>query len=549
MFCTSCGALDTDAEQRCPVCGVSLGREAKPGDRVSSRKAAQCAVATLPVLVLLLVVGLGVSRWQGEQADKAAVYQQAEAALAAGDFAGAELSFGALGGYRDADDRLTDVQVVADPVRHALDEAAVTFNAGDYAGATVKLEDILAVAPEFAPAQDLLASSTAARIAQLEQQASSAEANHDWLRAEHATRELVRLRPHDAAFAEQLARIVRDHAPIAFVRDGAIFIVGPDGNDERALTRDLGAVFPSWSPDRTLIAFFTLSDRTEDFRGTLMLMDGDGSDLRAIAQDALPYSWPVWSPDGRGVAFSSMETFDSDTFTGSISLNIFEVETGIERNLTGAQLPHATIPTWSPDGKEIAFISNTLQRRNGGGIDLRDGDVYVVPANGGPVEDLTRNRIIEESWVQWSPSGGQLLIVTAPGDWLTPAKSRLFVLDLKRDELSEIEVDEWQMSLPFWSPDGSRIAYITGGDTVNLWTEANLQQVELSSPASSFVAWSPDGRHLLVPGADDTLPSFVIAVGENLGNVTLFELEYDDLHSKNGPPNWGGITPMQVPEP
>jgi Tol biopolymer transport system component len=543
MFCTSCGAFDSDAEQRCSVCGALLERPARSGGLASSGSAIRWALALLPIMVLLLGIGLGVERWRERQAGMAAVYQQAEAALAAGDYAGAELSFGALGGYRDADDRLVEVQVAADPVRHALEQAAATFDAGDYAGAIVELEAIVAQAPEFGPAQDLLASSTAARIDQLHQQVSSAEANHDWLSVELATRELVRLQPEDADLAARLAEIVRAHAPIVFVRDGAIFIIGPDGNDERGLTTEMGAIFPSWSPDRSQIAFISVADE-ESYNGTLMLMNGNGSELRAIAKEAMPYSWPVWSPDGRGIAFSSLRGFDSDTLTGSISLNVFEVETGIERNLTGDQLPYAAVPTWSPDGKELAFISNVLQRRSGGGIDLRDGDVFVVSANGGAVRDVTRNRIFEESWVQWSPSGSRLLILTAPGDWLTPAMSRLYLIDLERDELEEIVVEEWQMSLPFWSPEGTRIAYITGGDTANIWSDSDVEQVRLSSDVSSFVSWSPDGRHLFVPAANETLPSFVISTDD--GNVTPFELDYNGLHNRNGPPNWGGITPLRV---
>lgn len=500
------------------------------------------AMALLPALFLLLAAGLGVQRWQAHQADKAAVYREAEVALAAGDFDSAELSFGALGDYRDANVRLDEVQAIADPAREALEVAVAAFDAGNFAGAIEQLEAIVSEAPGFGLAQDLLRSSHAARVEELTQQAASAEANRDWLAAELALRELVRLQPDDSALATRLEQLVRQHAPFVFARDGAVFIGSPDGEQVRPLTPAMGAIFPSWSPDRSQIAFVATTDGEDRFRGTLMLVNGDGSNLRSVASDVLPYSWPIWSPDGRGIAYTSIHDFDTDTYLGSISLNVYEVETGIERDLTGDQLAHAAIPTWSPDGEQIAFVSNTIQRRNEGGIDLEDGDIYIVSASGGPVRDVTRKRIFEESWVQWSPTGERLLIFTAPGDWSMPAKSRLFLLELVDENLTEVVIDEWQTSLPFWSPDGARIAYVTGGDTVNIWSDDGLQWVQLGSDVSSFVTWSPDGRYLLVPSVQDAMPSFVVDATGRVGEIAEFELDYDNLRNGNGPPLWSGIT-------
>jgi Tol biopolymer transport system component len=202
-------------------------------------------------------------------------------------------------------------------------------------------------------------------------------------------------------------------------------------------------------------------------------------------------------------------------------------------------------PSWSPDESQIVFVSNLIQRRNGGGgIDPLDGDIYIVPANGGPVRDVTQNRIFEDWWVQWSPDGERLLILSSPGDWSAPAKSNLYLLDLASDEIEKIPVDEWQLSLPFWSPDGMKIAYVTGGDTINIWSNLGLRIVPLGSDVLSFVTWSPDGRDMLVPSIARSTPSYVVDVD---GNVTPIELGYDSMSGANGPPIWGGITSPGTP--
>ncbi|HET9659659.1 MAG TPA: hypothetical protein VFP05_04980 [Thermomicrobiales bacterium] len=489
------------------------------------------------------LAGVGAQQWKEHRRERNAAYAQAEAALAAGDFDAAELGFGALGDYRDAGARRDEVQAAADPVRRALDAAMATFDAGDYATGVAMLEQVVQTAPGYAPAADQLASSRTAWIEQLTRDVASATANRDWLEAELELRQLTELLPADQHVATELAELVRNHAPIVFARDGAVFLDGPNGDQEDALTAPMGAVFPSWSPDRSSIAFISTTEGERRFNGTLMVLNGDGTDLRAVAYDVLPYSWPVWSPDGSRIAFTSVAAFDTETFMGDIALHVYDVATGEETDLTGGQLPHAAIPTWSPDGAQIAFVSNTIERRPGGGIDLRDGDVYVVPAAGGDVRNLTKNRIFDEWWVQWSPAGDRMLIFTAPGDWAAPAMSRLYLLALDSDELTEVPIDEWQTSLPLWSPDGTKIAYVTSGDTVNIWSDDGLQWIQLGAEVSSFASWSPDGRYVLAPPVDDAHPGYVVDVTDRFGTITPFELDFDSMRSSNGLPIWGSLTP------
>lgn len=96
--------------------------------------------------------------------------------------------------------------------------------------------------------------------------------------------------------------------------------------------------------------------------------------------------------------------------------------------------------------------------------------------------------------------------------------------------------------MPLWSPDGTKIAYVTGGDTVNIWSDAGLEWVQLGGEVASFATWSPDGRALLAPPIDDSHPGYVVDVGDQFGTVTPFQLDFDSMRSANGLPVWGSLT-------
>ena len=212
-------------------------------DRGLCIHALRMALALLPVLILALAIGLGVQRWQEHQRQQETAYQHAETALAAGDFDAAALGFGALGGYRDADDRLQQVQAIADPIHLQMDAAIESIATGDYSGAITMLEGIAQKTPGFGAAADLLASTRTAWIEQLTSETASAEANRDWLRAELALRELSILQPDDPAIAQQLQETVRNHATVAFARDGAVFLA-TGWFPEKALTAAIGGGSP-----------------------------------------------------------------------------------------------------------------------------------------------------------------------------------------------------------------------------------------------------------------------------------------------------------------
>jgi Tol biopolymer transport system component len=99
------------------------------------------------------------------------------------------------------------------------------------------------------------------------------------------------------------------------------------------------------------------------------------------------------SPDGRIVAASSPKVF-----RGNHDLYLHDISGGAARKLTDSEL-HDCCPTWSPDGKSLAFLRAKRGWRPDGLLD--PGDVYVINADGSGERKLTGSG--EASWPFWSP--------------------------------------------------------------------------------------------------------------------------------------------------
>ena len=117
------------------------------------------------------------------------------------------------------------------------------------------------------------------------------------------------------------------------------------------------------------------------------MIGADGSDPRLLLDQ--PTGAPSWSPDGRSIAFESRGE-------GVSRIKVLDLENGMVSDLGPGSLPR-----WSPDGARLAFVAD----RSG------NLDVFVMEADGSNVQPLTTGPE-RDTLPSWSPDGETILYVS-----------------------------------------------------------------------------------------------------------------------------------------
>jgi TolB protein len=212
--------------------------------------------------------------------------------------------------------------------------------------------------------------------------------------------------PFDAmpSFSPDGRRIAFTRVERSTATPGAgLFTVDRSGRHVRPLTSDRIDLSADWSPDGRTIAFSRLASAERPLaEATLYLADADGTHVRQLGGTPVRGVSPSWSPDGSRLAFVSFADAndprcEAASCPPSGELYVVGADGSGPRRLTGSRADDEH-PSWSPDGRRIAFSSGFSLRRQG-----HRRWLMVMPAAGGRAARVGRFAGVLDP--AWSPAG------------------------------------------------------------------------------------------------------------------------------------------------
>ena len=247
----------------------------------------------------------------------------------------------------------------------------------------------------------------------------------------------------------------------------------------------------------------------------LMVSDSDGQNSRVALTSIEPIISPVWSPDGKQVAYVSFETKKPVIY-------VHELATG-KRIVLANQKGNNSAPAWSPDGSKLAVSLS------------RDGNtqVYSLNADGSNLKRLTSGSAVDTE-PQWSRDGRSIYFTSDRGG--SPQIYRMSSDGENFGSASRVTFKHSYATSPRISPDGKHLAYIARsggfklqlldlktGDVVGL-TQTNYDETPTFAANGKFILYatrigsrnvlaavSVDGtvkQVLSIPGSDVREPAW-----------------------------------------
>ena len=271
----------------------------------------------------------------------------------------------------------------------------------------------------------------------------------------------------------------------------------------------------------TSIAF--MSKRSGN--GEIYRMSSDGKRVRRLTKHPQYDGGPAWSPDGKQITFMSFRDQNRIQNPGIILGEIYVMNADGTNpiNLTQSVEKPDLASSWSPDGQQIAFSSSELFVQE----DLFRSDIWVMDVDGGNPHNLTKHDA-EDVAPDWSPDGKQIAFSSnRDGNW------EIYVMDSDGANAINFTNHPAGDGRPTWSPDGKQIAFSSDRDKKDK-ADKNIEIYVMNADGTNPInltnhpaeddrpSWSPDGTRIVFDSNRDANWEIYVmnADGTSLINLT-----------------------------
>lgn len=213
-------------------------------------------------------------------------------------------------------------------------------------------------------------------------------------------------------------------------------------------------------------------------RKDLYVVGSDGQNLVQMTRDGVPCLSPAWTPDARGLYYTSFVRGFPDIYRINLDSGRRTRAVAFPGMNTGAQV--------SPDGRFLALVLS------------KDGnpEIYTQELAGGKLTRITRTAHAAEASPVWSPDGRQLAFVSD-----STGAPHIYVADRRGGKPTRITFRGNENVSPSWGPDG-RLVYSSrrlGRYQLCIYDPKTRQEQQITTDAADHenASWAPDARHIV----------------------------------------------------